>query len=264
MTNLFSGATQARTRILVDGGLASGDLPHADLAVGVASEQGVAVGGPGERDARGRESLGLGVGHGELELELIHDALALEVPDADAIVGGSAQPVAVGGEAQGVDDVTLLATKRVQALALVEVPEHGNTVLAARGAQGTIRGHGDSVDVARVTDEVGAELAVGQLPNLDEFVPATGHDQRVLRVGGEGHAGHPLGVTLALGLDGVLALAQGVPQLDGLVAGARHDLTVVSAEGDREDILVVADEAAGGETSVEVPQTEGAVPGAGQ
>merc|ERR1712224_218648 len=107
---------------LVDGGLAGGHLPDTDLAVGVASEQGVAVSGPGQRDAGHRERLGLGVGHGELELELIHDALTLEVPDADAVVGGSAEPVAVGREAQGVDDVTLLAGERVEALALVEVP----------------------------------------------------------------------------------------------------------------------------------------------
>lgn len=31
----------------------------------------------------------------------------------------------------------------VEALALVEVPEHGNAVLAARGAQGAVGGDGD-------------------------------------------------------------------------------------------------------------------------
>ena len=65
-------------------------------------------------------------------------------------------------------------------------------------------------------------------------------------------------------LDGELALTEGVPQLDGLVAGSRNDLTVVSGEGDRENIVGVADEAARGKAGVEVPETEGLVPGGGQ
>merc|ERR1719258_717634 len=39
---------------------------------------------------------------------------------------------------------------------------------------------------------------------------------------------------------------------------------VVGREGDREDIFVVSDEAAGGEAGVQVPQAEGAVPRAGE
>jgi hypothetical protein len=54
-------------------------------------------------------------------------------------------------------------------------------------------------------------------------------------VGREADAGNPVAVTVFL--DGVLALGQGVPQLDGLVAGSRDDLTVVSGEGDGENVL---------------------------
>ena len=39
----------------------------------------------------------------ELGLELVHLALLLEVEDGDAAGGGSAQPVAVGGEDESVD-----------------------------------------------------------------------------------------------------------------------------------------------------------------
>ena len=42
---------------------------------------------------------------------------------------------------------------------------------------------------------------------------------------------------MSLLLDGVLALGQGVPQLDGLVPGAGDDLTVVGREGHRHDVL---------------------------
>jgi hypothetical protein len=74
-----------------------------------------------------------------------------------------------------------------------------------------------------------------------------------------------------------LALAEGVPQLDSAVTRSRDDLTVVGGEGDasqristwpkakqkndlREDIAGVADELAGSQACVEVPEAEGFVP----
>merc|ERR1712224_604642 len=188
-------AWEQNTR-LEDAGRLGGDGPHADHRVGVPSEEGLTIGGPRQRDARGGEGLGLGVREGKVELELVDDALALKVPDPDPAVSGGAEPVPVGGEAEGVDDVALLAGEGVEALALVQVPEHGHAVLAARGAEGAVRGDG----------------------------------------GREGDAGPPLGVAFALGHDGVLALAEGVPELDGLVAGAGDDLAVVGRGGDGEDV----------------------------
>ena len=57
-----------------------------------------------------------------------------------------------------------------------------------------------------------------------------------------------------------LALAEGVPELDGLVPGGRDDLPVVGGERDREDITGVADEFPCGQAGVEVPESEGLVP----
>lgn len=48
-------------------------------------------------------------------------------PDFDTGAGGGTQPVTVGAEAKGVDDVA--AVQGVQVLALVQVPQHGLTVL---------------------------------------------------------------------------------------------------------------------------------------
>lgn len=79
------------------------------------------------------------------------------------------------------------------------------------------------------------QLAVGQVPDLDGAIPTAGHDDRVGVVGREAHAGHPVGVAILL--DGELALGKGVPQLDGLVPGAGHDLTVISREGNRQNVL---------------------------
>ena len=69
---------------------------------------------------------------------------------------------------------------------------------------------------------------------------------------------------MAILLDVVLALAEGVPQLNATVTRTRDDLPVVSREGDRQDIRGVADKTAGSETSVQVPKAESVVPGRGQ
>ena len=95
--------------------------------------------------------------------------------------------------------------------------------------------------------------------HLDELVPASGNDDRVLRVRGEAHARDPLGVALVG--DGVLAVTEGVPELDGSVARSGNDLAVVGGEGDGEDVVGVADEAAGGDTGGELPEAESLVPG---
>ena len=51
-------------------------------------------------------------------------------------------------------------------LSVIEVPEHSLGVLAAGCAEGTIRRHGDGVQVSSVTNVVGLKLAVGQVPDL--------------------------------------------------------------------------------------------------
>jgi hypothetical protein len=98
--------------------------------------------------------------------------------------------------------------------------------------------------------------------NLDELVPASRDDDGVLGVGGEADARDPVGVALVG--DGVLAVTEGVPQLDGAVAGSGDDLAVVGREGDGQNIVGVADKAAGGLAGRELPQAESLVPGRGK
>ena len=69
---------------------------------------------------------------------------------------------------------------------------------------------------------------------------------------------------MALVLDGVLALGQGVPQLDGLVPRGGDDLPVVGGEGHGQHVFGVVLEPAGGLAGGQVPQPQGLVPGAGQ
>ena len=66
---------------------------------------------------------------------------------------------------------------------------------------------------------------------------------------------------MALVGDGVLAVTERVPQLDGAVARAGHDLAVVGGEGDGQNVIGVADEAAGGDTGGQLPETKSLVPG---
>lgn len=65
---------------------------------------------------------------------------------------------------------------------------------------------------------------------------------------------------MALVGDGELAVTEGVPQLDGAVTRTRDDLTVVGGEGDGQDVVGVADEAAGGGAGGELPEPQGLVP----
>lgn len=144
------------------------DTPRADDVVSITSEQGLAVSRPGQTDTLRLPAL-LSNG-GELRLELINLGLLLEVEDDDAGGGGSAQPVAVGREDEGVDLV--VGVQRVKVLGLVEIPEHGGTVLATGGTQRAVRRDGNSVDVASVADVVGLQLAGAELPYLSSELEA--------------------------------------------------------------------------------------------
>ncbi len=137
------------------------DLPDTDQAVGVAREEGLAVAAPGEGNAARLQ--GALAHRREVRTQLVNNSLGLEVPDLDALLGGCAQPVAVRGKQEAVDDVASL--KLVQVLALRQVPQLRGAVLAAGGAQGAVRGDGDRVNVGRVLGQIAPQLAVGQVPH---------------------------------------------------------------------------------------------------
>jgi len=161
-----------------------------------------------------------------------------------------------------VDDVTRV--ERVQPLALGQVPQQGNMVFPSGGAQRAVRAHSDGVDVTAVTLESAAKLAIGEVPHLDTAVPGAGDDRRLVGIRREADARNPAIVALGaakVAANCVLAFAEGVPQLDGAITGRGHDLAVVGGEGDGEDVLLVADEAAGSFARGEIPETEIAVPG---
>lgn len=58
-------------------------------------------------------------------------------------------------------------------LALVEVPEHGDTVLTTGSSEGTVGRDGEGVKVTGVTVVGGLQLAVGELPDLTRTVSSS-------------------------------------------------------------------------------------------
>jgi len=228
------------------------------LVVCEASEQGLAICRPGDGHTLGLPGILADVSVGRLEL--VNNGLALEIEDLDAAGSGSAQPVAVGREDKSIDNITSL--KRVEVLALVQIPEHGDTVLATGGSERTVGRDGDGVDVTGVAVVVGLQLELREFPDLDDLVPTARNNDRVHDVGAESDARNPLGVTLLLNV--VFAFSESVPEFDGPVARTRDDLTVVGAEADGKDIGSVANKAAGGQSGVQVPETESVIPGRGE
>ena len=71
------------------------------------------------------------------------------------------------------------AVQSVQMLPIIEVPEHGPGVLASTGTQRTVRRQGDGVKISSVTNVVGLQLAVGQVPDLDVLVPSGGDNDGI-------------------------------------------------------------------------------------
>ena len=60
--------------------------------------------------------------------------------------------------------------------------------------------------------------------------------------------------------DSKLAVSQCVPELDCAIARSRDDLAVIGREGDREDVVAVANKTASGNTSCKFPEAEGLIP----
>jgi len=231
---------------------------HSDLVVSVTSKEISAISGPGEAGAVRND--GVLSDRRNIQLDFVNHALGFQVPNLDALGGGSTEPVSVGGENKGVDDITSL--ERVKSLSFSEVPQHGNTIFSTGSTERSIGGDSDSVQISVVTGKIVAEFAVAKVPDLDESVPTSRNNDWGRWGWRESHAGNPLGVSILN--NGKFAFTKGVPELDSAIARTGNDLTVISAEGNREDILGVSDESASANTRVDVPKAEGVVPGSSQ
>ena len=83
-------------------------------------------------------------------------------------------------------------------LALVEVPKHGLSVFSSGGTEGAVWRDGNGVDVSGVTDVVGLQAAVSEVPDLDDLVPSSGDDHWIAVGWRETDGGNPIGVAVIL------------------------------------------------------------------
>jgi len=230
-------------------------LPDTDDVIRVTREESGTISRPTDRQTIGIRVLSL-TQLSKFRTKFINNRLAFQIPNLDTVLGSSTEPVTVRREGQGVNERT--SFQRVEVLGIVQVPEHNNTVLTSGSTERTIRRDGNSVNITVVTNEVGTELHLGKIPDLDELIPTTGNDERVSRVRRETNTRNPFRVTI-FG-DVVLALTEGVPELDGLITRTGNNLTVVSRERDRQNIVGVTNETTGGGTVVQIPKTESVIP----
>lgn len=138
------------------------NTPNPNQIVGVPRKQRLPIRAPRQTHTLRLSAL---LAHGRVfGLQLINLALLLQIEDDDGARRGSAQPVSVGGEDQGVDLVA--GGQGVEVLGFVEVPEHGCAILAAGGAEGAVGGYGHGVDVAGMANVVRLDTAGGEFPDL--------------------------------------------------------------------------------------------------
>ena len=182
-----------------------------------------------------------------------------EVKNLDASLGTDNEPVELLGEEDDVHGG--LAVGGGKELSVNEIPDHDGTVTGAGGEVGGVLDHIDGVDLSLVAGEGVHEGHVEVVPDLDALIPGGGDNDGVLLSVVELDAGNGIGVLVLV--DGVSAVTLGVPHLDLVVETTGHELSIVSGDGDGEDILVVANELLDGLASGDVPEADGAVPGGG-
>lgn len=242
----------------------SHELPDADHGVAVAGVQGSTVSRPRDAVALGLASVVWGIFF-LVDRQFGDALLGFQIPDADiTIIGGSAQPVSVGGEAEVVD--RRLGVQMGQSLAFIQVPKEGLTRLITRSTQGAIRTDGHGVNVGLVSLQVELQFLGRQFNDLHALVPSGGNDDRfVVAAGRKSHARDPVAVgSVILIVRAPFFDSNGIPQLDSIIPGSRDNLAVVRGESNTENVLLMSSELLGCLTGFKVPQPQGAIPRGGK
>merc|ERR1712223_402563 len=131
---------------------------------------------------------------------------------------------------------------------------------AGGGAQPvTVGREAQSVDGVGVVQGVQV-FAIIEVPQHGFGILATGGTQRTI-----GRHGYSVQVaSVALLLDSVFALGQGIPQLDGFISGSTDNLTIIGGEGHAQNIVAAIFKTPGGSAGRQIPQSQVLVPRSGQ
>jgi len=237
------------------------NVVDADGVVGPAGVEGHGVLGPGEGGATsvlGGAALLVGL-HG-LGRDVLDELLLGDIENADAVLSADNEPVQLLGEEDGVDGRFSIELQEHETLN--EIPDHNVAVKRAGGKIVGAVDHIEGGDLTLVAQESVHQGHVLVVPNLDGLVPRGSDADSGL--GGVVELDARDGISVGVLVNGVLALAAGVPNLDLLVEGTGEDLTVISRDGNREDILGVTDELGDALALLDVPETDGVIPGGGE
>jgi len=165
----------------------------------------------------------------------LDELLFREVEYLNTTLGGNHEPVKLLGEKNGVYwRVTVVLS---EPFALDDVPDHDLSVAGTGGQESGVLNNIKSGDLSLVALEGVQEGHVEIVPDLDGLIPR-GSDAKS-RLAGVVETDNRHGVGVLVLVDGELALGAGVPDLDVLVETSSDDLTVISREGNGEDISVV-------------------------
>jgi len=189
-------------------------------------------------------------------VEFSNDSLGFQIPNLDSVLGSSAEPISGRRKDERIDDIS--SFEGVEGVALVQIPETSSSILASRSAESSVGRDSHSVDKTRVANQIVSELAVGKIPDFDEFVPTSRDDHGVGSIRRESNTADPFSVAVLV--DGVFAFSEGIPELDGFVSRTRDDLSVISRESNAQDVLRVANESSSGGSKIEIPESKSAVP----
>jgi len=238
-----------------------------DKAVSESSEQLSSVLVPGQREggvALARFGDLLFLGEGQVSVRLVF--VAHQIPDLHTVLSGNADPLQLVVE-EDLVNFTLSVDGTDGFLQVGHIPEVEDLVLTTSGQVFGVGGDGDGVDLTIMGLEGVSDLEVG-VPDLETSVPADRGEVGVegalglsLQLGRVADLADPVLMVVSFG--SVLAVSKGVPELDFLIRTRGDDLTVVRGEGDSEDFLLVANELADSLSGLDVPETEGLVPGRG-
>lgn len=238
------------------------EFPNSDYVVGVTSEQGESVSRPGKRDAVWCGGWFTVFVISYLNLQFFDEFFLFEVPDSDSWAASGAEPVSVWAEDESTDFVTTFEAVKWVMSGFTKIPEHSFSVLSTAGSEGSIRAYGYGVDVTVVAGEVVFEAKVAEVPDFESLVPRSRNDDWVLGGWAELNGADPFVVAVFAFLT-PFKFSEGIPQFDGLVSAGRDDLSVVGGESDGEYVVLVSSESGGGDSSFEIPEAEGLVPGSG-
>jgi len=90
--------------------------------------------------------------------------LALKIKDFNTAGSGRTEPVSIGREYKCVYNIPRF--EGVEVFPLIQIPEHGDAILAPRSSQRTIRRYRNGIDETGVTIVISLQLEFGQLPDL--------------------------------------------------------------------------------------------------